>query len=231
LNRKNQVFTAAGTTDPYEVLTGIDQGEIISPLLWCIYYDPLLCQIQEEQFGYKITGKRKIDIYEQEISEGILFPGLAFMDDTTFITNTKESMEKTLSIADDFYLLNDIQINKGKSELILQSRKKDFNYKEKLQIKFGDQEINIKPKLPNESTRILGVWFNANNKKDFVKHQINDEVIQLCAIVKNKRITDKQLQYVFNTLIIPRVEYRSQVTVLSAKECNALITKFRKIFK
>ena len=33
LNRKNQVFTVFGNTDPYDVLVGIDQGEVISPLL------------------------------------------------------------------------------------------------------------------------------------------------------------------------------------------------------
>ena len=31
--RKNRVFTAVGTTDPYEVLVGIDQGEVMSPLI------------------------------------------------------------------------------------------------------------------------------------------------------------------------------------------------------
>lgn len=42
LDRKNRVFTPGGLTDPYDMKVGIDQGEIISPLLWIIYYDPLL---------------------------------------------------------------------------------------------------------------------------------------------------------------------------------------------
>ena len=42
LNRSNSVFTAYGNTDPYNVIVGIDQGEVISTLLWVIYYDPLL---------------------------------------------------------------------------------------------------------------------------------------------------------------------------------------------
>ena len=33
LNRSNSVFTAYGNTDPYNVVVGIDQGEVISPLL------------------------------------------------------------------------------------------------------------------------------------------------------------------------------------------------------
>ena len=45
-NRKNRVITHHGVTDPYDVIIGIDQGEVISPLLWCIYYDPLPTEIQ-----------------------------------------------------------------------------------------------------------------------------------------------------------------------------------------
>jgi hypothetical protein len=52
--RKNRVFTSVGTTSPYDVLIGIDQGEVISPLLWCIYYDPLLYEIEQQQLGYKL---------------------------------------------------------------------------------------------------------------------------------------------------------------------------------
>src|SRR5215469_10088465 len=41
-DRHNTVITAFGHTDPYKVQIGIDQGEVISPLLWVIYIDPLL---------------------------------------------------------------------------------------------------------------------------------------------------------------------------------------------
>src|SRR4051812_11965776 len=39
ISRFNQIFTVHGNTDTYLVLSEIDQGEIISPILWCIYYD------------------------------------------------------------------------------------------------------------------------------------------------------------------------------------------------
>ena len=58
-NHKNRVFTAHGTTNSYNLLVGIDQGEVISPLLWCIYYDPLLTKLQHmaEQglVGYQMS--------------------------------------------------------------------------------------------------------------------------------------------------------------------------------
>src|SRR3989440_7339371 len=48
-NRKNYVLTNVGKTKDYDVLIGIDQGEVISPLLWCIYYNPLLTRIQADR--------------------------------------------------------------------------------------------------------------------------------------------------------------------------------------
>ncbi|UZO03329.1 uncharacterized protein OCT59_023736 [Rhizophagus irregularis] len=58
LERKNKVFTPGGLTEEYDVQCGIDQGEIISPLLWIIYYDPLLSKIKNSGLGYNIDGKR-----------------------------------------------------------------------------------------------------------------------------------------------------------------------------
>ena len=44
-NRKNNIFTTYGNTDFYDVIVGIDQGEVIYSLLCVIYYDPLLSHI------------------------------------------------------------------------------------------------------------------------------------------------------------------------------------------
>ena len=45
MKHSNQIFTPFGLTDKYDVLVGIDQREVICPLLWYIYYDPLLSYI------------------------------------------------------------------------------------------------------------------------------------------------------------------------------------------
>src|SRR5436853_7813892 len=63
-NRKNRIFTAHGLTDPYDVLIGIDQGEVISPLLWCIYYDPLLVEVQSRQLGYNLSYTYRQNLYD-----------------------------------------------------------------------------------------------------------------------------------------------------------------------
>ena len=120
LNRKNQVFTGVGITNEYDVLIGIDQGEIISPILWCIYYDPLLCEIEKSGLGYKLEEKYKKNIYDRLYQEDTFMIGsIAFMDDTQWLTDSKNKLERILNIADSFYTLNDIQVNKDKSELVI----------------------------------------------------------------------------------------------------------------
>src|SRR5215216_2932544 len=55
LNRSNAIFTDFGLTDLYDVLVGIDQGEVISPLLWVIYYDPLFDRIKKSGLGFNMS--------------------------------------------------------------------------------------------------------------------------------------------------------------------------------
>src|SRR5436190_17588779 len=89
-NRKNRIFTAVGMTDPYDVLIGIDQGEIISPLLWCIYYDPLLCEVANKKLGYNIKVDIQDDIYiNKRRTEQQMITSLAYMDDMQWVTESK----------------------------------------------------------------------------------------------------------------------------------------------
>ena len=53
--RKIKVITEYGLTEEFVAGDGLDQGEVVSLLIWRIFYDPLLCTIhKEEDLGYKI---------------------------------------------------------------------------------------------------------------------------------------------------------------------------------
>ncbi|CAB5383278.1 unnamed protein product [Rhizophagus irregularis] len=132
---------------------------------------------------------------------------MAYMDDTNMLAGNKEELEKILKTADDFYTLNDIQINK-----------------ENLNNYFGNQKIKIKSKGKTESLRILGVWFNIYNDNNFIKQQAFDEVKNLSNnLLKNKCITDKISSYIFNAVILPRIKYRTQTIILSEKDCEKIM--------
>jgi len=88
-NRSNQIFTPFGLTDPYNLLVGIDQEEVIYPLLWYIYYDPLLSYIQNKtSLEYEISTNNfsHLDEIVNNTPTSILserVSNTAFIDDTT----------------------------------------------------------------------------------------------------------------------------------------------------
>src|SRR5207253_5024043 len=53
--RQYQVITNLGNTNPYIVQDSIDQGETITPILWRIYYDPLLSTISNTHTDYTLS--------------------------------------------------------------------------------------------------------------------------------------------------------------------------------
>src|SRR6266542_2966893 len=228
--RTNQIFTYHGTTDSYNVLVGIDQGEVICSLLWCIYYDPLLCYIQNQHhLGYQLSHSWSLSATgptDNSLSADI--PDTAFIDDTTWITSSQSTMESILSIAVSFFILNDILINDDKAILLTndqlpESREAQFN--------LPTQSLTIKARPVHATERVLGMWITLQRSDKFIIQQIKQEISQVCNTLKYKKVTDKQLLYMFNAVVIPHLEYRSQLVFLSEDICSTLMASYRKLFK
>jgi len=109
----NAIITSDSITMPYQMKVGIDQGEVISPLLWTIYYDPLFCRIKNLQQKYVASLCRLTSIdplqYEQLKVECNL---LGYLDNTTWIASSKEELEHMLSEANSYYTFMNIKVNK-----------------------------------------------------------------------------------------------------------------------
>ncbi len=92
------------------------------------------------------------------------------MDDTTWIAPSQHNLERILSITDDFNRLNNILVNKSKSELLVNVPGQ--SYQPNLSLAFGEDTIDIRPARRCESIRILGVWVNLtkNEHSLLIKH-------------------------------------------------------------
>src|SRR6266536_621049 len=83
--------------------------------------------------------------------------------------------------------------------------------------------INIHPLKTNDSFQFLGVWFNIEHSNKFVIQQITHKY--------NRFITLLDLIYLHNSILIPRTDYRMQVTPLTEAQCSSIISKYRILIK
>ncbi|GES93255.1 ribonuclease H-like domain-containing protein [Rhizophagus clarus] len=149
-------------------------------------------------------------------TEKLTISSSAYMDNTQWLTPSQNNLEKILEIADSFYKLNNIQVNKEKSELLV--RYKQGRYRPKLKphepvnLRFGSDSIFIIPVSPQSSICILGVYLDERNTFQSTIKRINDEINEL-------------------RVIIPRIEYWSQIKVLTKKFMDKIMNRFLSTFK
>ncbi|EXX65235.1 hypothetical protein RirG_135210 [Rhizophagus irregularis DAOM 197198w] len=179
MSRSNRVITAHGPTPSYRVRIGIDQGEVISPLLWVIYLDPLLTALQnEKKDSYRLVSPMASDfVSSNSRSLDVLeINNLVFMDDSTLISSSKEGIEHMLSITEEFYCLNNTSANHDKYVLATNAiaTSRDLS-----PIAFNlmtsslntTTNITVTPILMSSSFCFLGVWFNINGSRNFIRQQ------------------------------------------------------------
>jgi hypothetical protein len=100
--RINNIILYNQESNFYSVEQGIDQGEIISPLLWIIYYDPMFAKINQlEELHIKILTTQIRNIYSksQDLQYTFKIAVLGYLDDTTWFASSQEQLEKQLQIA------------------------------------------------------------------------------------------------------------------------------------
>src|SRR5438034_10287017 len=119
-NRSMNVITNFGLSPILIAKDGIDQGDAISPLLWRIFYDPLLSAIQSNQSkrGYlmNLSWPSNVTDVNTWTSHSAQIPIMAYMDDTIFIDSSKKRIQSSIDLATEFYDINDIFINGNKCD-------------------------------------------------------------------------------------------------------------------
>ena len=117
------------------------------------------------------------------------------MDDTTLISSDCEGLTHMLSVAQEFYDLNNTKINFNKATLIC-NRNPD-NIHESLApspsahtfLVDSTRQFTITPITPTESFRFLGVWFTLSMSPAYVKKQCRTEYSLFAGKLRNKKLT------------------------------------------
>jgi Reverse transcriptase (RNA-dependent DNA polymerase). len=152
---------------------------------------------------------------------------LTFMDDSTLISQNVEGLEQMLGIANEFYNLNNTQANPYKYVLITNALKTPTP----VTFNLADSSFTVTSLPPTQSFRFLGVWFSFSKSPRFVHDQIKSEYTQFNALIKRKLLTYAQISYLHNRVLIPKVEYRAQVSYLTQSVTDKAMKSFLRIFK
>src|SRR5260363_181993 len=151
---------------------------------------------------------------------------VAFVDDTTWIASSKEQMERTIQIAEEFFRLNDIRINAKKSKLIICNTKKE---KKERCIALGGK--TVKEEGDSKVTRFLGIWLNCKLKESLVRAKAKEVIKATVQQLGKKRITLSQIAYINNMRILPKLCYILQAVKLSTKAIDQIQAPFLRLAK
>ncbi|CAB5381878.1 unnamed protein product [Rhizophagus irregularis] len=220
-NRKLQVITAYGLSKGFYAGDGIDQGETISPLIWRIFYDPLLTRIKDiPEVGYRLITQwpssegTDINKTQHELKTSVV----AYADDTAWIASNKKEMETIIGISNSFFKLNNIRINGDKSELLVWNAPKDVIKS----IKMGTNNDLVVAKKPSQESKYLGVYIKSQAGSSHIVKRVKNEIKSMVNLLKYKKITESQVVYVNNVVLMARLEYWLKCTFLTQNQCRTL---------
>src|SRR6185436_8260677 len=207
-----RVITAHGLTSQIPINSGIEQGETYSPLLWKIYYDPILYFIQEKYKNHllKISCQSPIDIITNTTSSSITIPPLAFIDDTTWHCESANIMQNIINDTSELYRFNNIEINTTKSDLLYIKPKFLTNPTPTLSM----NQQNILPRKPQDVIRYLGIFYDGKGSSKPTLDQIQNKIENFFILIRHKKITPSQISLLFNLILQPSLEYLLQIILI-----------------
>ncbi|CAB4431626.1 unnamed protein product [Rhizophagus irregularis] len=232
--RNNKIITCHGDTPRYRVRVGIDQGEIISPLLWVIYLDPLLTVLnQEASDPFILKSSALLDYSPLEFEQHSLpVSHLTFMDDSTLIASSKSGIEDRLSITAEFYTLNNVQANSAKYVLLSSSNPSSIvSFAISPSPLVSNNTLTLTSLALNTSFRFLGVWFSLSASSQFVLKQARSMVKDMAALLAPKKLLAQHVAYLYNVVLLPRLEFRLQTSLFSEPTVQSIISPMLSLLK
>jgi hypothetical protein len=200
---KSKVLNGGVATEGYEVEKGVRQGEVLSPFLWVVFTDALLCAQQEVGLGVKIGD---VEGYECHTF------GSSYMDDAVWYSNGKDEMQRRVEVQSAFCKYHGIKLNMNKSTYTVVPKKggRSAHVPQALEVggvqsKIGHAEGYFK---------YLGIMMSPVGN---LRHEVGKLEAWVEGVYKSmhrQNLTTAERVYIINTVVAGKLQYTMQTTGL-----------------
>src|SRR5277367_2004352 len=160
----------------------------------------------------------------------IRIAALAYADDTVWVGRSKANTESIIATSQEFFCINDIDINGKKSELIVINPQHDPNNIPP-QVEMGKTLTTVLSKAPHEETRYLGAHFTATAGNKHNERRVQAEISKFTKLINFKRVSNSHVVYLANVVLTPRLEYILTTCHLPCKTLDILYRPVLKLTK
>src|ERR1043166_9604512 len=128
----------------------------------------------------------------------------------------------TINTTNSFFDINDILINGDKLELLVMNTPLPPNQQF---VTMGKNHNKVYAVKKSQDIRFLGVWVNSSLTYTNNIKRIQRVIHDFINAIKFKKATIAQFRYIYNNVIILKIEYLHQITKLNASQCHKIERK------
>jgi hypothetical protein len=214
-NRSQSFLTPYGPTEKLRSTRGLPQGGILSPTLWNIFYDPLLCAIQQLTTGYTIPSGIK------NTPGSVKVTSVSFADDCHPFSQSNRDCNHQLLLINDFLDYHGMTMGARKSKILCNNQKivegDDTNLINVNTFKLGPNPITtIVP--ANSSSRILGVQISMSANSKITRAHVKKSIESQLKFLLRRHIPGKISAYFVNAVYVSRLLYYLQATHVNVED-------------
>jgi ribonuclease HI len=218
--RAFQIQTAYGYTNTFSPLNGIPQGDPLSPLLWLIFYDPLLIRLQQQTSGFQ---------FEVEPTP-IHISAVAYADDIHPLADDAPALQHQLNLTASYLQPFGMALQPAKCQIHSNRPADHPDFPKNFHFHINQTPIPIITP-GKDPVRFLGAFWslNGDNKNTLkrTKDYLNSNLLKL----RIKHIPGRLTPHLLNTVILPCIAYQLQLLPIPDSFFKSIDSSLRSLVK
>lgn len=206
----------------FHARTGFTQGASESPLLWNLFFDMLLCQLEREGVGAEIV---RSTVEGEGAGEGLG----AFADDTVLVARSREETDAALRSVLEVFTLVGLRVAAHKS-VHLCLRWVDNTHGRGAAMQLAEEDgvgvsmggVRVPQVDYDVGFRYLGVWVDGAGDWGEEQARIEEIISGFCCTLEQLRVPAGVALYLYKAVLTPRVQYKLVLASLTGTAIDKL---------